>query len=335
MIHSGCILKLGVIGLNHKTADLSLREAMAKGASGFAGEKALFFPYPIVLLSTCNRTEIYFSSDDLAETHIEILSFLRRQIEIPFEHRLYSYFGLDCFVHLSRVTSGIDSAIFAETEIQRQVKVTYERARQDRSLPPCLHFAFQKALKVGKAIRTQFETRSPSLPATIWEIIQDHFDDLSSIKTLFIGYSDINRTLIDFVQKKGLSSVALSTRDPASCRPLNYQVFDRSVLKRWLDFDLIISASKSDDYLVQGSSTRSHLLFDLSVPRNVDPLVAREENIQLFNIEQLNARIEQKQLSQGANLELCEELIWDRAITLARRYRESRLRLSHLVTSVG
>lgn len=96
---SNCSLKIGVIGLNHETADLVFREAVAKGAAILAGEKAIFFPHPTILLSTCNRMEIYFSGEDLAEVHSDLLERLRRQIPEAFAHRLYSYFGLDCFTH--------------------------------------------------------------------------------------------------------------------------------------------------------------------------------------------------------------------------------------------
>src|SRR3989344_5631616 len=107
MLWRSCVLRVGVIGVNFKTAELPLREAIAKSAQSLAGERSLFFPCPTVLLSTCNRTEIYFSADDLAQVQSELLSLLRRQVAEPFEHRLYSYFGIDCFAHLCRVAAGL------------------------------------------------------------------------------------------------------------------------------------------------------------------------------------------------------------------------------------
>ncbi len=110
MLRSGCYLRVGVIGINYKTADLSLRETFARISERISGERALFLNHPTVLLSTCNRTEIYFSGEDLAEVHSDLLSFFRPYLNEPFEHLLYAYFGIDCFSHLSRVTSGLDSA---------------------------------------------------------------------------------------------------------------------------------------------------------------------------------------------------------------------------------
>jgi glutamyl-tRNA reductase len=326
-IAAGCVLKVGVVGLNHKTAELSFRESMAKGASALAGEKALFFPHPTVLLSTCNRTEIYFSAENLAEAHSDLLLLLRRHIAGPFEHRLYSYFGIDCFAHLGRVASGLDSAILAETEIQRQVKVAYEFASEYASLPPCLHFIFQKALKIGKTIRSQplFERGAPSLSNTIWELISHSMPNWSQKKALFVGYSKMNRTLAAYLIRKGMRDLTFATRDPSSVRLSHCTGFDRSILKSWQNFDLLFCASQSNESLITGTSRRSPLIFDLSVPRNVDPALAGDPQITLYNIEQLNQIIDQKQKAQSKDYELCEELVWENVLKLARIYRENRL----------
>src|SRR5271154_332014 len=117
MLRNGCYLRVGIMGINYKTSDLSFREKFSRVAEKLSGERALFFKHPTVLLSTCNRTEIYFSAEDLAEAHSDLLAFFRPHI---LEQRLYAYFGIDCFAHLSKVAAGLDSAIIAETEILRQ-----------------------------------------------------------------------------------------------------------------------------------------------------------------------------------------------------------------------
>src|SRR3989344_6313118 len=97
---------VGVLGVNHKTADLNLLEAIALAASGLNGNP--FTPYPIVLLSTCNRTEIYFSSNDhdLTVVHSQLLAYFRKTLDGFFEQAFYSFFGIDCFFHLCRVAAG-------------------------------------------------------------------------------------------------------------------------------------------------------------------------------------------------------------------------------------
>lgn len=302
------MLQIGILGINFKTADLQLREAIARGAQSLSGERAIFFPHPTVLLSTCNRTEIYFSADDLAAAHSDLLAHLRLQIEPPFEHRLYSYFGMDCFVHLCRVASGLDSAILAETEIQRQVKVAYAHSR---GLPSCLHYIFQKALKVSKGVRSEFELErgAPTLYGTIWQLAGDFK------KVLLVGYSEINRGLISFLMHKGVRDISVCTRTPDSVKIEGIRVYDRSALHFWQNFDLIVCASKAEKYLITGQGSCKNRIFDLSVPRNVDPNVGAV----IYNIEQINLIIEQKRSSQ--HLDLSERHILENVTRLAHIYK--------------
>ena len=120
-------MRIGVLGINHKSSELPVREMLARAClCKFAKQAEIAQELYCVVLSTCNRTEIYFSADDLAVAHTLILSCLREEVPEPFEHKLYTYFGFDCFLHLAMVTSGLDSVILGESEIQRQVKIAYE-----------------------------------------------------------------------------------------------------------------------------------------------------------------------------------------------------------------
>jgi len=200
-------MRVGVLGLNHKTADLALREMFARAARTLARERALFFPHPTVLLSTCNRTEIYFSASDLSEAHSDVLAHLRRHLDVPFEHRLYTYFGIDCFIHLARVTAGLDSAIAAESEIQRQVKVAYMSATEFLQLPSCMHYVFQKALRVGKQIRTQFSFHGmPNLCQAVGHMTG------KARHVLLVGNSEINRQMAKYFSRRGVEQISLVTR---------------------------------------------------------------------------------------------------------------------------
>lgn len=309
------MLSIGILGINYKTADLGLREAIARGAESLSGEKALFFPYPTVLLSTCNRTEIYFSAEDLALAHSCLLAHLRAQIVEPFEHRLYSYFAIDCFVHLCRVTAGLDSAILAETEIQRQVKVAYSKGR---NLPSCLHYVFQKALKVSKEVRNQMDLRrgGPTLYGTLWQLAKWRKE-----KILLVGYSEINRGLISFLIHKGVENMTLCTRNPDQVAIEGVQIVGRNILARWQEYDVIVCASKADNYLIHGRGEKKHIIFDLSVPRNVDPKV----EALVYNIEQVNQLIEQKRSLQ--TVDLCDDYIWENVLKLIRIYSERYSRI--------
>lgn len=300
--HGPSLLRIGVIGISFKTADLALREAVARGAESLSGNRAVFFSHPTVLLSTCNRTEIYFSSEDLTAAHSDVLALLRSQIDVPFEHRLYSYFGMDCFFHLSRVASGLDSAVLAETDIQRQVKVAYTESKI--ALPGSLHYVFQKALKIGKNVRSEYKMAT-TLYGTLWQNAVEFFGDLRQQRILLVGYSEINRGLISFLSHKGIHQVTLCTRAGVE------GAVDRDELRRWREYDWIICATKADGYLIRGNSDRRHLIFDLSVPRVVDPDVGAT----LYNIEEIHQWSEQKSIGH------IDAFVWENVVRLCQIYR--------------
>jgi glutamyl-tRNA reductase len=303
------MVSIGVLGINYKTADLALRESIARGAQSLSGQAALFFPHPTILLSTCNRTEIYFSAPDLAQAHSALLAYLRLQIAETFEHRLYSYFGVDCFFHLCRVAAGLDSAILAETEIQRQVKVAYGNSIK---LCSSLHFVFQKALKVSKEIRSNLalQRKAPTLYGTLWRLA-----GWKDRKILLVGYSEINRGLISFLVHKGVENISLCTQNPMQVWVKGARVVGRRVLSEWQEYDVIVCASKADDYLIRGEGREGQVIFDLSVPRNVDPKVGAL----VYNIEEVNRLIEEKEAAHS--LEQCEAFIWENVVKLAQIYR--------------
>jgi glutamyl-tRNA reductase len=330
LLEDSCALQIGVLGLNFKTAGLDLQEEMARGASSLFGEKGFFFRCPTIILSTCNRTEIYFSGEDLASIHSDLLAWLRSLIQESFEHRLYSYFGIDCFSHLCRVVSGLDSAILAETEIQRQVKVAYQQTAQCLSLPSSLHYIFQKALKVGKAVRNQFPLQkgSPSLFSVIWHLTQEFFKDKLPRSVLFVGYSELTRLLIPSFLRKGIEKMTLCTKRPSSVQLSPCAIVGREALYSWSKFDLIICASKADGYLIQGSGTPGRLVFDLSVPRNVDPSIGQTS--QLYNMEQINACIERNLKQHMIYVGQGEELIKTNVRHLVRIYRHKQMAQSSI-----
>ena len=113
-----------MVGINYKLADLKLREQLAKSClRHFGTSNAVQPPHYFIILSTCNRTEVYFQSENLRHPYLH-LKHLREDVVEDFNQKLYSYFGQSCLLHLCRVTTGLDSAIVAETEIQGQVKAT-------------------------------------------------------------------------------------------------------------------------------------------------------------------------------------------------------------------
>lgn len=296
-------MQIGVIGINHKSADIILRESLAKVCQ----KRFSFCEEALVLLSTCNRTEIYFSSEDLPEMHSFLLNEMRKDLPFAFEHHIYSYFGGDCFVHLANVTSGMDSAIIGETEIQRQVKEAYEKA-QIKNLPRELHYLFQKALKIGKEIRSKnFEGILPTLEETIFQTCERSFN-LHEKKILIVGLSAINRKILKNFQQHKLPQITICNRTHEKVSQVisedNLSYISWSSLSSWTEFDVIIVGTSSPNYVITNpiKITSSKMIIDLSVPRNVDPEMAKHPHITLFNLDQLITSIDQKRKGKAEKL---------------------------------
>ncbi len=314
-------MRIGVLGINNKLADLQLRERLAKGChKHFSLQNAQHGVLSIVLLSTCNRTELYFCSEDLASTHTYILNILRHEVHEDFDQKLYSYFGADCFLHLCRVTTGLDSAILGETEIQGQVKNAYEQVTEFIALPKELHYLFQKALMVGKKARS---LRPPQqnlfgLEHAIFNSGKEHFTDLNEIKILFIGASEINNKVIGNFKEKHLHHITLCNRTTRSAKKMiathRLQWLDWKDLDRWSQFDWLIFGTKSNEFLLTKQALEqnfkdSKLIIDLSVPRNVDPEINQDPRISLLNIDQLNCLLTERRQQMNQFLYDTEDLV--------------------------
>jgi glutamyl-tRNA reductase len=297
-------MNIGLLGISYRSSELELRERFARACQKMCNSS---FSDPLVLLSTCNRTEIYFSSDDLVETYSHLLSMLETLLELECRSRIYCYFGEKCFIHLAKVTAGIDSVIFGEAEIQRQVKQAYEEARARHKFPFIMHYLFQKSLKIGKEIRTQFPLRSgrASMEWALWDLTKCFFPEGVFGPILFIGYSEINRKMIRFFQRKIGGRLYLATRNEDAAmdmtKKMGLQLVSWKEIGSWTEFPIVVCGSKSSEYLLKAehiaedrAKVQSRLVIDLSLPRNVDPCINKNPLITLFNIEEIEQFIDQK-----------------------------------------
>lgn len=316
---------IGILGINHKLADLRLRETLAKTCQRkFAPDQSIHDRHSFILLSTCNRTEIYFHSEDLAATHTYIMNILRNEVSDDFDQKLYSYFSVDCFLHLARVTAGLDSAIIGETEIQAQVKNSYELALQHQTLPKEMHFLFQKVLSVGKKVRTALPLKrgTPELEHALFLAGQQQVPDITSAKILFIGASEINCKVIRYFKLKNCQNISLCNRsvhygrDVANKYQLK-QLFWKD-LDTWQEYDLIIVGTKAPHYLISNNFSiesvfKPKLIMDLSVPRNVDPAVGLRPDVTLMNIDEINDLLHYRKENMMHTLIKMEEIVLEEA----------------------
>lgn len=331
-------MQVGVVGMSHRSAELQLRELLAR-----ACQKRLIHTAGCVVLSTCNRTEIYFSTEEdvasnlLLTKHSEIMRDLRDEMALPLEPHFYSYFGRDCFAHLAMVTAGIDSVILGESEIQRQVKVAYENAMLFGALPKQMHFLFQKCLKIGKEVRTTLPHLAvrTSMEAVSYRLGCYLLGDLATKRVLFVGNSEINRKILGYFRRKGIAQISLCTRGVISATEWAQQhgvcllSWDRIAL--WQDFELTICGTNAPDFVLTQQQLRrdfaqqSLLILDLAIPRNVDPNLGRHPRISLFNIEALGRLAAAQEGSQRCEIALAREGIRRKVQEYARKWPAPKL----------
>jgi glutamyl-tRNA reductase len=311
-------MKIGILGINHKSAEIGIREYVSRACRmRLARDSKVAENTHCVVLSTCNRTEIYFSSDNLAEAHSVLLNLLREEIDVPFEHKLYSFFGFDCFLHLATVTSGLDSAIIAESEIQRQVKFAYEQTLLHYNLPSCMHFLFQKSLKLGKQIRSHvsLSQNQITIAKILYQISENILKEVQDQPLLFIGNSEINRKVIAYFKRKGVKKITLCTRSLLSAKAMSEReeisLLPWERLSLWQEYPVVICGSNASRFVVDQPQEKLHtrLIFDLGIPRNVDPNLSKHPHLVLLNIEELTALIEKKQEKNLLEIHRAEGLI--------------------------
>lgn len=304
-------MDIGILGVNFKSADLSFRETLMQKT----GEEILNkIDFPQVILSTCNRFEVYFSNPDLTESHSQLLHLFQREFKKDCGFRLYSYFGNDCFRHLSRVTTGLDSAILVETEIQGQVKRAYLNA-QKKNLSRELHFLFQKSLKIGKSVRSQIDLGHKVVDLT--DVVAHLLGNLASYytkpKILLVGTSQINVQILNRIDKQEFDLTVCSRsleRAEQIANLYHAQVLPWSALKNWSNYDGLIFATNYPGLLIEKTNLSSpKLILDLSVPRNVPASLSDLEEIKLINIDQINKMVRRARHINDTHLSRMDHLV--------------------------
>ncbi|WP_201456520.1 glutamyl-tRNA reductase [Chlamydia sp. 17-3921] len=262
---------LGVVGVSYREAELKDRERVILLLEALETDPCLlqrvFGPNSaFILLLTCHRAEIYYYSEN---PELSLSAFLFQYTVLGVSP--YSYQGCACFEHLFRVTSGVDSLILGETEIQGQVKRAYLKAASSRQLPFDLHFLFQKALKEGKTLRSRvsFPSSEASMESVVLEIIRMYGKSKKST-LLFVGYSEINRKIATSLYNMGFLQITFCSRQIV--KP-PYATISHSDLSFRDSYEIIFFGSaKLPKYfcnfsLESLSSIPNRLIFDFNVPR--------------------------------------------------------------------
>jgi glutamyl-tRNA reductase len=308
------VSELLAIGVSHKTAPVEVRERLALTA----GRSAEFLRelrgatdvHEAVAISTCNRTELYLVAGDPVEAESTALTMLARQAGIrPTEltGTIYSHRNCDAARHLYRVTSGLESMIVGEAEVQGQVKRAYETALAHETAGPLTSHLFQAALATGKRVRTEtaIGERHISLPSVAVALARGVLGELSGMQVILIGTGETSELTARALADSGceLAFVATRRRDRAISLARRYggtsMSFDELpvALAR---ADVVVSATASPHLLIEvpeleeviaGRDGRPMLMIDLAVPRDIEAACGELPGITLYDVDDLQAEI--------------------------------------------
>src|SRR5438270_5742869 len=319
-------MKLFCIGLSHHTAQIETRERFA----GHSRSEAMLRERgcrELVLLTTCNRVEIYGCAEEDLETG-DVANCLRVNGELSAEAELRSFYrheNRDCARHFFRVTSGLDSMVVGETEILGQTKHAYEMARARGHTGPVLHRLCQRGFRVAKQVRTATEiTRgSVSVGSVAVDLAEKIFGDLRGRKVLVLGAGETSEKTLRALSARGVSDLRVSNRSQQRAEELATALEGIAVpFALWLDqcreIDILISSTSSAAQLLTPAliapilrerADRPLFVIDIAVPRNVAPALNDMDGVYLYDIDSLQSIADERMKMRRQQFAAAEEII--------------------------
>jgi glutamyl-tRNA reductase len=332
-------MTLFVMGVSHKTAPIELREQLAVSPSELVGRatelKSRGDLAEIVLLSTCNRFEIYATSAHPSSRTSSLLQSCCPD-SADLSRNIYIYEDVAAARHLFRVAAGLDSMVLGETEITGQVKQAYEIAHAARLTGGTLNRTFQNAFRVVKDIRTRTgigrgATSIGGVAVQLAERIFPH--DLSGLSVMIVGVGRMGDSCARHLAKMGAGSIFIANRSFDRAVELASKVGGQPVrfencLTAMAEADVVIVATGRPKTLLHRSDVeavmairrnRPLLLIDISVPRNVEAEVHRLGNVYLCNVDDLEAIVRENVRNREQDLILCDRIVEARAAALIEK----------------
>ena len=321
-------MTLFCVGLSHHTANVETRERF----SGHAETQCILRNAgcaEALLLTTCNRVEVYGASEKRVSTD-EIARCLAREIEKDahqYAPAFYRYEDEKCVQHLFRVASGLDSMVVGESEILGQAKKAYEAARSSQTAGPYLHRLFQRAFRVAKHVRTHTDiTRGlVSVGSVAVDLAQRIFGKLSECKVLVLGAGETSERTTRALVSRGVTDLRVSNRSLDRARELAQAVGGRAVpFDDWTtqcrEIDILLTSTASETPLLTSEILapmlwqrldRSLFIIDIAVPRDVDPTVNELQGVYLYDIDSIRSVAEQSLALRRQQVAAAEAIIAD------------------------
>ncbi len=317
-------MNLFCVGLSHHNADVEAREYFAGHVESDRALRNCGCNEALVL-STCNRVEVYAASEKRVSTDEIARCLIRADSPHRFAPPFYRYEGEKCAQHLFRVASGLDSMVVGETEILGQAKKAYEAARATGVAGRYLHRLFQRAFRVAKQVRTHTEiTRGAvSVGSVAVDLANKIFGDLQNCKVLVLGAGETSERTIRALVSRGVADLRVSNRSPERGEALALAVNGRAIaFEQWLgqcrEIDILITSTSSEVPLLWQEKLapmlreridRPLFIIDIAVPRDVAPDVNALDGIYLYDIDSLQSIAEQSLATRRAQVAAAEQII--------------------------
>lgn len=328
---------IGLIGISHKQSSLNERAGFALSTDEatmlIADWKASGYIQGAVVLSTCNRMEIYYEVSDREGAGIIsiLLGSLLEHLEISrrLGHKLVVLEGMEAVVHLFRLASGLESMVLGETQILGQLKDAFKLATQHRQSTAVLSRLFHRAFEVAKRVRSSFTLSAT--PRSAGSVAVDHvlaqLPEQWQGAVLIIGAGQIAETVYHRLVELQVKSIAIYNRTRERAERFaevhsGVQVYSEDSLEELVrSMDVIFVATSSLTPIITTShlqgAEREKWIFDLAVPRNVQELVGSLPNVHLYTIDTLDALQHVEPLSEQEQEEI-EEIISEVALQFQR-----------------
>lgn len=328
-----------VIGLSHRSSPVELRERFAfaeeKIPAALQALRASGIASEAVILSTCNRVEIYAATPLVPEkAFAELEKFLlaHHAFDGALGDELYTIAEPHSLHHLFKVAAGLDSMVIGETEIFGQLKQAYELAFQHQHTGARLNKAFQRAFNVAKHIRTEtnIQRGSVSVMSAAVELAEKIFSSLAEHEVLVIGAGETSEKTARALQSRGVKRIAVTNRSPERAEILARELGGRAVpFESWPDeferIDIAISSTAASHHILNRATleplmrrrrNRPLLLIDIAVPRDIDPAVNQLDNVYLYNVDDLQSIAADYLKLRQEEVARCEKIIAEKVSLL-------------------
>jgi glutamyl-tRNA reductase len=330
-----------VIGLNHKTADIDIREKLAfdglKLEEGLLTIRNLPEVKESVIISTCNRVEIYLNAGNTEQAIASIKEFIASFHDIRKESlndALYIHNDIEAVRHIYRVASSLDSMVVGEPQILGQLKEAFEFSLKHKTTGILLNRLFKKAISVAKRIRT--ETRiaenAVSISFAAVELSKKIFTELTGKTFMLLGAGEMAELAAKHIMNNGVTDILIANRTYQTGCDLAKEFSGRAVpfenyLNELKTSDIIICSTGAPDYVLSKSQMHKVMkerknkpvfIIDISVPRNVDPEINTLDNVYLYDIDDLQGVVDSNIHERQKEARKAEEIIEEEIETFTR-----------------